>query len=332
MRLRRDRPQNPPAHRPGRSGADCTVSKRHCWRALLALAAGGTSFSACAGNVPALADGPDLVASASIVNVSGGNLSCFGGMRNQGNVATTATLAVSCPGLVASWTCSGSGGASCQSSGSPVVNANMPAGSSIGLMAGGTVPSGTYTITSTVSAAGDIDTSNNSATSSVIVTAPPRPISDLSTVLRSYPSYATYGQPVEYEVEVENFGPAPIELNPSGGAHVILETRPGLSALAQSCTVLTAGAQCQVSSVDSASVYFQILLPVGGKLLVRRSVTIPAILPSYSVDSLKLTTRIRNLYGEDNNLANQHPEVTTPVSLFRHTFELPDGEVEPTFE
>lgn len=316
MRLRRDRQQNPPAHRPGRSGADCTVSKRHCWRALLALAAGGTSFSACAGNVPALADGPDLVASASIVNVSGGNLSCFGSMRNQGNVATTATLAVSCPGLVASWTCSGSGGASCQSSGSSVVNANMPAGSSIGLMAGGTVPSGTYTITSIVSAAGDIDTSNNSATSSVIV--PPRPLADLSTTVQKYPLYAAYGEIVEYRIEIENRGPS--HISPSTSGDNLRLHFPQFDNPFAICTRLTLGAGCQgMPVIGPDGTDFNMTLPAGGRLVIQ----VGGAIRQQTASPLMLTTELFALLTDDPDPSNQHGPLATQLTLFRYGFEPP---------
>lgn len=316
MRLRRDRQQNPPAHRPGRSGADYAASKRHWWGALLMLAAGGTSFSACAGNVPALADGPDLVASASIVNVSGGNLSCFGGMRNQGNVATTATLAVSCPGLVASWTCSGSGGASCQSSGSPVVSANMPAGSSIGLMAGGTVPSGTYTITATVSAAGDIDTSNNSATSSVTVNVPPRPIADLSTTVQKYPLYAAYGEIVEYRIEIENRGPSHISASTSG--YNLRLHFPQFDNPFAICTRLTFGAGCQgMTYVGPNGSDFDMTLPAGGRLVVQ----VGGAIRQQTASPLTLTTELFALPTDDPDPSNQHGPLTTQLTLFRYGFE-----------
>lgn len=296
----------------------------------------GSLFAAALGcAAPAMAEqaaeavvaGPDIVARGDITHIySGANglRACRGRVANLGTVGAAVSLSVTCDGVLTgsgNWSCTPSGGASCGSVWGNAGEAYLLPGAAVEITAFGSTGSGAWVSNTWVSgrAEGDVDMSNNVSTRCVSVTTVPRPAADLSATVR-YPRRANFGGVVNYEVDVENHGPADIPFGTQSNLRVNFSAllREPRSA---SCTALTAGAQCG-STVYAAhdGAYFPIGLPVGGRVTLRLSGTISTDvgLEEYAF----VRTDFSCLPMIDTNASNED-YVETKLTLFHDEFELP---------
>lgn len=314
-----DRPHAPAGRHPARQWGR-PAGRVALLRSLLAVAVGCTVVSAAAQTTEAVATGPDVVARGSIVFIPSGGpgmISCSGGVTNEGTLGVTATFSVSCPAVLGGWGCSASGGASCLSVLGPSGTAYLPPGGSVGVLAASSAQPGTHTVTVTGTAQGDVDTSNNTSIRCISVSSPQQ-TADLSTTVR-FPRYANFGDVVDYEIDIENHGPSNIAFGAASNLRVSATGKLKAPRLA-SCTALTAGAQCGPNPVAThEGAYFPIGLPVGGRVTLRLSGTIPANvgLEEY----VFVGTDFSCVPTVDFNSANEQGTVKTQLTLFHDEFE-----------
>ncbi|WP_277871163.1 DUF7507 domain-containing protein [Dokdonella fugitiva] len=190
------------------------------------------------------------------------------------STATNATVVDALPAAIlgATWTCTGSSGATCPASGNGSINANVtiPPGASVTFTVTGTVSaaaSGTLVNTATVTPpAGTTDPNagNNSATDSDALTAS----ADLAISKTDGATSATPGAPIIYTIVAGNAGPSD-----AVGATVADAIPAGITGAAWTC-VGAGGATCPAGG--SGDINAIVDIPVGASVTFTVSGTIDA--------------------------------------------------------
>ncbi|HEY6942292.1 DUF7507 domain-containing protein [Dokdonella sp.] len=190
------------------------------------------------------------------------------------STATNAIVADTLPAAIlgATWTCVGTGGATCPASGSGDINATatIPASASVTFTVTGTVSaaaSGTLVNTATVTppaGTSDPNGGNNSATDSDTLAAS----ANLSITKTDGAANATPGSPITYTVVASNAGPS----NATGAT--VADAIPAAITGATWTCVGAAGGTCPASG--SGDIAATVNLPVGGSVTFTVSGTISA--------------------------------------------------------
>jgi uncharacterized repeat protein (TIGR01451 family) len=207
-----------------------------------------------------------------VTAVPGGSVTYAITASNAGpDPVTSGTVADTFPAiLTCTWTCVGAGGGTCTASGSGNINdtVNLPVGGSVTHTASCSInasATGTLSNTATVSggAAGDPNTSNNSATDTDTLT----PQGDLAITKTDGVTTATPGGSVTYIITASNAGPS----NAAGAT--VADTFPASLTCTWTC-LGAGGGTC--TGAGSGNISDVVNLPAGGSVTYTASCTISA--------------------------------------------------------
>jgi uncharacterized repeat protein (TIGR01451 family) len=221
----------------------------------------------------------------------------------------------------ATWTCAGSGGATCPASGSGDIDetVDLPAGGQVVFTVGGTVSTqATGTIANAAAAsvggqASDPDTSNNAA--AVHTTGVDAVEADAGVTLSAVPTQYTSGAALTYTITVTNAGPSA-----AASAHVADAFPAAYTGAAWTC-VATGGASCAPSG--SGNIDDDVSLPVGGQLVYTALGTVAAGTTGVLTDTASVTV---GAPASDPNASNNTAVLHTnpaglPDQIFRDGFD-----------
>jgi uncharacterized repeat protein (TIGR01451 family) len=202
--------------------------------------------------------------------VPGGSVTYTITVTNIGGLtASGATVADTFPAvLTCTWTCTGSGGATCTASGSGNINdtVNLPVSAAATYTAACTIAAnatGSLSNTAAATLAADTNTANNSATDTDSLT----PQADLAITKTDGVTTATAGGSVTYTITASNAGPS----NATGAT--VADTFPASLTCTWTCTG-AGGGTCTASG--SGNINGTVNLPSGGSVTYTASCTISA--------------------------------------------------------
>jgi uncharacterized repeat protein (TIGR01451 family) len=216
--------------------------------------------------------------------------------------AVGATVADDFPStLTCTWTCAGAGGGTCTAAGSGDINdtVNLPVGGSVTYTAPCDISAGASGVldnTATVTAAGDPNTTNDSATDTDVLT----PTSDLSITKDDGVTTAGPGDTLTYAIVVSNSGPSD-----ALGAGVA-DTFPAPLTCTWTCTP-SAGSTCPASGSGPINEVVNVL--VGGTLTFQAVCMVAANVPTGPLANTATTTT-----ANDPNTANNSATDTDTVT------------------